>query len=392
MTSHSPDPENPLALDEALGDLLDQIAEQLGSPVPAHLQAALRAVPRHLFLPSTLWLRDGNGGHEPCDRESAPDRWWRAAYSDAPLVTQFTESPDGDRVPSSSASMPSVVVRMLRALSAEAGHSVLEIGTGTGFNAALLAFLCGAGNVTSLDVDPELTRRAQRALKACGQQPDVVCADGAGGWRPNAPYDRIIATCAVRTVPLPWLEQTVTGGLLVIPWDTAWCNFGTLIATKQADGTAEGSLAPYGSFMLLRAQQIDAELRAVIPREREGQEPERSTTGLSPWSVAGNDLDAQMYIGLRVPGAWHVWDTEVAEARTRLWLADGRTASWACVDYDGQQTATFSVSQYGARKLWDEVTGAYEEYVAAGRPGVHRQRLRLIPDGRSTRLEVSVPA
>ncbi|MFI1157341.1 methyltransferase domain-containing protein [Streptomyces sioyaensis] len=374
--------------DESIGGLLDEIAGQLGFPVPAHLQAALRAVPRHLFLPPTLWLRDGNGGHEPCDRESEPDRWWRAAYCDAPLVTQFAEGPDGHRVPSSSASMPSVVVRMLMALSAEAGHSVLEIGTGTGFNAALLSFVCGAENVTSLDVDPELTRRAQRALKASGQQPDVVCADGAGGWRPNAPYDRIIATCSVRTVPLPWLEQTVTGGLLVIPWDTPWCNFGTLIATKQADGTAEGSLAPFGSFMLLRAQQVDAELRAGFPGA--GQDPERSMTGLSPWSVAGNDLDAQMYIGLRVPGAWHVWDTEVAEAHTRLWLADGRTSSWACVDYDGQQTSAFAVSQYGARKLWDEVARAYEEYVAAGRPGVHRQRLRLTPDGRGTRHEVSV--
>ncbi|WP_414504882.1 hypothetical protein [Streptomyces sp. NEAU-L66] len=95
------------APDEAIGDLLDQIAEQLSFPVPAHLRAAPCAVPRHLFLPPTLWSRDGNGGYQPCDRESAPDRWWRAAYRDVPLVTRFAEGPDGDRVPSSSASMPS---------------------------------------------------------------------------------------------------------------------------------------------------------------------------------------------------------------------------------------------------------------------------------------------
>ncbi|MGY4971845.1 methyltransferase domain-containing protein [Streptomyces nigrescens] len=365
--------------DEAIGDLLDQIAEQLGFPVPAHLRAALDAVPRHLFLPPTLWLRDGNGGYEPCDRESDPDRWWRAAYRDAPLVTQFTEGPDGDRVPSSSASMPSVVVRMLMALDARAEHSVLEIGTGTGFNAALLAFLCGAGNVTSLDVDPGLTRRARRALQASGQQPDVVCADGAGGWRPNAPYDRIIATCSVRTVPLPWLEQTVTGGLLVIPWDTPWCNFGTLIATKQADGTAEGVLAPYGAFMLMRAQRVDVELHCDVLRD--GQNPALSVTELSPWSVAGTDLDAQLHIGLRVPGTWHAWDTEVEAAHTRLWLADDEATSWAAVDYDGRQLSTFAVAQYGPRRLWDEVVHAYEGYVAAGRPGVARHRLRISPDG-----------
>ncbi|MFI0716220.1 methyltransferase domain-containing protein [Streptomyces inhibens] len=372
----------------ALGDLLDQIAEALGSPVPAPLRAALHAVPRHLFLPHTLWLRGGKGGYERCDREHDPDRWWRAAYRDAPLVTQFTELSDGDMVPSSSASMPSVVVRMLMDLDVQAGQRVLEIGTGTGFNAALLSFLFGAENVTSLDVDPRLTRQAQRALKASGQQPEVVCADGAGGWQPNAPYDRILSTCSVRAVPLAWLEQISPGGLIVTPWDTGWCNFGTLIATKQPDGTAEGVLAAYGAFMLMRAQQADVELHRDVLRD--GQVPERSVTELSPWSVAGNDLDAQMHIGLHVAGTWHSWDTETDEAHTRLWLADDEATSWAGVDYDGRQTSTFAVAQYGPRRLWDEVAQAYEEYVAAGRPGVHRHRLRFTPDGRRTRHQVTL--
>ncbi|MFF4604010.1 methyltransferase domain-containing protein [Streptomyces sp. NPDC001339] len=366
----------------AIGGLLEQIADQLGSPVPAHLQAALRAVPRHLFLPSTLWLRDGAGGYEPCDRERDPDRWWRAAYSDIPLVTQFAQLPDGDRVPSSSASMPSMVVRMLMALNGRRGQRVLEIGTGTGFNAALLSYLFGAGNVTSLDVDPGLTREAQRALKASGQQPEVFCADGAGGWPPAAPYDAVISTCSVRTVPPSWLEQTASGGRIVTPWDTSWCNYGTLIATKQADGTAEGSLAPYGSFMLMRAQQVDVELRRDVLRD--GQTPERSTTDLSPWSVAGNDLDAQLFVGLHMPGAWHSWDTEAEGTHTRLWLADDQATSWASVDYDGRQMSTFAVAQYGARKLWDEVVEAYEQYVAAGRPRIDRLRLSVSADGRTT--------
>ncbi|MEU6325983.1 methyltransferase domain-containing protein [Streptomyces sp. NPDC047049] len=379
---------SPLTPEEAIGDLLEQIAEVLGSPVPAPLRAALRAVPRHLFLPSTVWLRDGKGSYEPCDRGQDPDRWWHTAYRDAPLITQFTELSDGDTVPSSSASMPSMVVRMLRDLDVQPGHRVLEIGTGTGFNAALLSFLFGAENVTSLDVDPGLICQARRALKASGQQPEVVCADGAAGWQPNAPYDRIISTCSVRTVPPAWLEQISPGGLIVTPWDTAWCNFGTLIATGQTDGTAEGSLVPYGSFMLMRAQQVDVELHRDLLRD--GQIPERSVTELSPWSVAGNDLDVQMHIGLRVPGVWHAWDTDAPEAHTRLWLADDEATSWAGVDYDGRQTSTFAVAQYGPRRLWDEVARAHEEYVSAGRPGVARHRLRLSPEGRRTRLEVSL--
>ncbi|MGW9426332.1 methyltransferase domain-containing protein [Streptomyces decoyicus] len=374
--------------EEAIGDLLEQIAEVLGSPAPAPLRAALKAVPRHLFLPPTVWMRDGKGSYERYDRDQDPGRWWSAAYRDAPLVTQFTELSDGGLVPSSSASMPSMVIRMLRALDAQPGHRVLEIGTGTGFHAALLSFLFGAENVTSLDVDPALTRQAQRALKASGQQPEVICADGAGGWRPNAPYDRIISTCSVRTVPRAWLEQLSPGGRIVTPWDTAWCNFGTLIATGQADGTAEGSLVPYGSFMLMRAQQIDLELHRDILRD--DQIPDRSVTELSPWSVAGNDLNAQMHIGLHVPGVWHAWDTDVHEAHTRLWLADDQATSWAGVDYDGRQTSTFAVAQYGPRRLWDEVAHAHEEYVSADRPGIAKHRLRISPDGPRTRHEVSL--
>ncbi|KUL38559.1 methyltransferase [Streptomyces sp. NRRL F-4489] len=380
------------ALDAALGDLLQQIADHLGAPVPAPLRAALHAAPRHLFLPPLLWLRDGNGGYEPCDRAQDPERWWHAAYRDAPLVTQFTELPDGDLIPSSSASMPSMVIRMLRALEARPGQRVLEIGTGTGFNAALLSHLYGSENVTSVDIDPDLIHRAERALRTSGHRPSVRCADGAEGWPPAAPYDAIIATCAVRTVPRPWLDQTATGGRIVTPWDTAWCNYGTLIATKQPDGTAEGFLAPYGSFMLIRSQQVDIELHRDVLRP--GQTPERSTTRLSPWSVAGNDLNAQAYVGLSVPGVWHSWDTEPdgpgpgTGAHTRLWLADDQATSWASVDYDGHRTTTFAVSQYGPRNLWDEVTRAHAQYVSAGRPTLDRLRLHIHPEGPATRHEV----
>ncbi|MCL7489859.1 hypothetical protein M8I34_00040 [Streptomyces sp. MCA2] len=110
-------------------------------------------------------------------------------------------------------------------------------------------------------------------------------------------------------------------------------------------------------------------------------------TELSPWSVAGNDLDAQMHIGLHVPGVWHAWDTDVQEAHTRLWLADDGATSWAGVDYDGRQMSTFAVAQYGPRRLWDEVARAHEEFVSAGRPGIEGHRLRIAPDGRGTHHE-----
>jgi protein-L-isoaspartate O-methyltransferase len=98
------------------------------------------------------------------------------------------------------------------------GMRVLEIGTGTGWNAALLAHRLGHAAVTSVEIDPDITRQAAQALTAIGHTPKVVCADGSLGYPMDAPYDRVIATCAVSTVPYAWVAQTRPGGMILAPW------------------------------------------------------------------------------------------------------------------------------------------------------------------------------
>ncbi|MFD4996160.1 methyltransferase domain-containing protein [Streptomyces buecherae] len=353
---------------DGVDNLIDQVAEHLGHAVPPEWQAALRAVPRHQFLPDRLWLRDGAGGYAVCDRVHEPHRWWAAAYSDMPLITQVI-SGDDTVVPTSSASAPGTVIRMLEHAQVADGMRVLEIGTGTGFHAALLAARLGEKNVTSVEIDAALVEQARANLRRAGRAPAVHHTDGALGWPPGAPYDRIIATCAVRSVPPAWLEQSRPGGRVVTPWDSAWCAFGTLTLTVSDDGSAsDGSFAAFGSYMVMRGQRPDIELHRDVLRA--GQEPRSSTTRLSPWEVAGQDLNAQFAIGLAVPGVWHSWDTTGQAAPTRLWLADDTGLSWAAVDYDGQQAQTFAVSQYGPRALWDEVAHAHQQWVTAGRPTV----------------------
>ena len=112
---------------------------------------------------------------------------------------------------------------------------VLEIGTGTGYNAALLARYLGEQWVTSIDIDPVLSEQARANLKAAGYAPTVVRADGAGGWPSTAPCDRIISTAAVIAGRLPyaWVEQTRPGGLILTPWGTAYHN-GALVTTWPA--------------------------------------------------------------------------------------------------------------------------------------------------------------
>lgn len=350
--------------------LLTEVTDHVG-PLPPALARALRAVPRHLFLPARVWLRDGEGGHRPCDRATAPDAWLDAAYSDAPLVTQFT-----DEAPTSSASMPSVVLRMLSLAGFDgepAPGRVLELGAGTGFNAALLSHLCGDRAVTTVELDPALAAEAERNLAAVGHAPKVVRGDAAAGWTAGAPYERVIATFSVDRIPTAWLEQTATGGRIVTPWNSAWCGYGTLVLTRVPNGGGAGRFHGFAAFMPMREPAPP-----TAPAAADGALPEQvSSSALSPWAVAGGDLNAEFHVGLAVPGANFAWDTTGEHAPTRLDVGDDTGPSWATVDYDGHRADRFTVTQSGPRRLWDEITTVYDRWESLGRPSVDRYGLTV---------------
>ncbi|MFF3089992.1 methyltransferase domain-containing protein [Streptomyces nojiriensis] len=360
--------------------LLAAVAEQLARPLPDRLQEAFHHVPRHRFLPDRIWLRDGSGGYQPVDRATEPDGWWSAAYSDEPLVTHFT-----DGLPSSSASMPSMVARMLLLAGlteppardrTRAGVRVLELGAGTGFNAGLLCALVGDEQVTTVDLDPTLAADAQENLKTADCAPTVMAADGALGWPPNAPYDVVLATFSVDHIPPAWLTQLRPGGRIVTPWTSTWCSYGTLALSAAEDGQAQGRFHSFASFMQMARPDAEPDPPLAAP-EGAASAAAYSSTGLSPWAVAGGDLDAEFHIGLTVPGASFAWDTSGEHAHTRLQIRDPGTGSWAAVDYDGRTAADFAVAQAGSRPLWDEITAAYRRWEELGRPSVDRYGLTV---------------
>lgn len=175
--------------------LVNQLRES-GHATSERVISAFRAVPRHVFLP----------GIEP-----------ERAYRDEPLVIK--SDPHG--VPISSSSQPAIMARMLEQLDVRPGHRVLEIGTGSGYNAALLAHLVGeSGVVVSVDIDVDLVENARARLAECGVSPVTVgCGDGGLGWTEHAPYDRIIATVAAADIPSAWVTQLAADGRLVMPMD-----------------------------------------------------------------------------------------------------------------------------------------------------------------------------
>ncbi|MEV7724248.1 methyltransferase domain-containing protein [Streptomyces sp. NPDC087917] len=195
-------------------------------------RAAFTAVPRHVFVP---WFWTGRGaGHERLWAED-PDperraRWLRGVYADAPLATRLR---DGELV--SSSSQPSLMARMLDALDVRDGDNVLEIGAGTGYNAALLCHRLGEDLVTTVDLDEEITESARAHLALLGYRPTVVTGDGARGCPARAPFDRILVTCTLPLIPPPWLGQCRPGARILAPLST-----GLIALTVEDAELAEG--------------------------------------------------------------------------------------------------------------------------------------------------------
>lgn len=134
-------------------------------------------------------------------------------YADEALVTR-----QRDGVPTSSSSQPQIMAAMLEALDVRRGHRVLEVGLGTGYNAALLSRLVGArGSVTSIDLDTSVVAAARDALAATRHRVTTARGDGRAGWAEGAPYDRIVVTASTPTIPSAWWEQLAPDGSLVVP-------------------------------------------------------------------------------------------------------------------------------------------------------------------------------
>jgi len=369
-----------------------RLVERVTGPLPCSWRDAFERVPRSAFLPDVIWVQvaDGLPDHVPCDRAKDPERWEADAWSDAPVVIQVRDGrepgPDELAWPSSSVSQPSIVAATLLALDVAGGHRVLEIGTGGGWNAGLLAHRLGGANVVSVEVDPVLAAAARERLDALGLHPTVVTGDGALGWAAGAPYDRILGTCSVARVPAAWIGQTTPNGLIVTPWATAWATYGNLVLRPDRHGGARGRFAHGGAFMAMRAHR--SRVRHVAATVTgPGDVPDTGTTTLSPWDVAGGDRHAEAVMGLVLPGLRTHWNDDPGpgdDFRSRLWVWDDALTSWATVDYDGRRLDTFRLRQHGPRRLWDEVAAAWSRWTDAGRPPFDTFGLDVAVDGSQT--------
>lgn len=365
--------------------MLDGLAASGTLSEPWH--EAFAALLRHQFIPDIVW-DDSAGELVPLRRAADPDRWLEVAYALDAVITQVddghpTRFGERGRYVTSSASRPDVVALMLTTLDAHPGMRVLEIGTGTGYNAALLAHYLGAQNVTSVEIGPVLAEHARSALAATGYSVAVVTGDGARGYPPHAPYDRIISTAAVHQVPYPWVAQTHPGGRILTPWASHYHNGALVSLTVQADGTAQGRIVGDVAFMELRGQRF----RASIDDEKCDEiTARRSHTSVAPSSVAG-DYDASLAIGMKVPHCAPIYVSaqHYPDHCARLWFADPLTNSWANLLHQ-PDASPYPVHQSGPRNLWDEIETAYHWWIETGRPGPEQWHITITPDGQHITL------
>lgn len=196
------------------------------------IEKAFRKVRRDFFLPS-FPLKE--------------------VYSDGSVITK-----SAGINPLSSSTAPSLMASMLEILDLKSGHKVLEVGTGTGYNAAILAEITGSQkDIYSLDIDKETVLEATNNLNKVGYHDlNLLCRDANKGWPEKIKFDRVIFTASVKKIPKKVIDQLKIGGIVVLP---LWVN-GTQITpalVKKKDGTLVSQSATIGGFMPLRRKNIN---------------------------------------------------------------------------------------------------------------------------------------
>ena len=357
----------------ALADRLEA-AGALKSP---EWRAAVEAVPRELFLHPGVFLPADAGRWRPITQLGTDSKeWLEIAYSDQSLATQLDGHLTADQAadfvtgtPTSSSTTPVTVVGMIEDLQLEDQHTVLEIGTGTGYSTALMCHRLGEDNVTTIEVDPQVAASADAALEAVGFSTWTVTGDGLLGHPPRAPYDRVIATCAVRRIPYTWVRQTKPGGIILTTVGSWPYGTGLAKVTVNEDGSAEGRIIGRSSFMQARSQAAEP-LAGDLSARTAYPDTERPTK--VPPTLLGEWMPAFL-AQLSAPEAQFVRATG-SDGSQLLYLFDPDRESFAAFTED---TSGWTVRQGGPATLWDDVERALMGWHDAGQPDISAVRLHI---------------
>lgn len=400
-----------MGADELRAALVESLVDS-GRIRTSAVERAFRAVPRHAFLPGA-----------PVEQ----------AYVDEAVATKWQ-----DGIAISSASQPSMMAIMLEQLELRPGHRVLEIGTGTGYNAALMAEMVGpTGSVVAVDIDDDLTESAAAHLAEAGAAvrlagplrlagpPDppgpgtaaiiLATRDGALGYEELAPYDRIVLTVGSWDIQPAWWRQLAPGGRLLLPLSVRGSHLSVAFDLLEGPGAVLRSVSVRScAFVRLRGRGVGPEPTRVVAdgltlQARDGRAldteqlarmldqpgPERST----PVRLSVVDLwdGFGLWLAVHEPDACRLLVGASSERYRSLSLLpagpDGGTM--ALVGSDGLAVLVARGSEGSSGRfpvavrpcgpageaLAEVLAARLREWVDAGRPGAVELRLLVHPDG-----------
>jgi protein-L-isoaspartate O-methyltransferase len=333
------------------------------------------------FIPDVIYTHRDDGLAVPIDRHSDPDRWSTFVNDNDAVITQLDDGqkPGGPGiVPTSSSTALDTMAYMLELLDVGTGMNVLEIGAGTGYNAALIGENVAPGHVVTIEVDPAVAEHARDRLARTELPVTVVTGDGTVGYADGAPYDGVMCTASAFRVPYAWVEQCRPGAKIVLPLVGTFRRGTFLSLTRAGDNTASGRFRGPAAFMRLRTQRdpsSDAplwDLEGAKTATTEAYHPEPFT-----------EFDAAMAMSCRFP----TWATGFRPEKTGpiLRMSHRASGSWATVfpAADG----THKVAYEGPRRLWEDLDAAYRWWLDAGRPDHTRFGLTVTPDGQTFWLD-----
>lgn len=352
-------------------------------PTASRWRAPVAEVPRHLFVPR--WWEQDDYRWELRRGDTDTEDWPAAAYKDRSLVTSVgalhadhadpLEFPEG--LPTSSSTLPSLLVKMFQHARIGDEHQLLDVGTGSGYGTALACMRLGDSRVTSIDVDQYLSSAARQRLDEVGLHPEVLTVD-ATSEVPGG-FDRIVSTFGVRPVPASWLSALKPGGRLV----TTIAGTSLIVtAEKQDDGSARGRVEwDRASFMQTRHGAVYPTQPGDLLSAAHEQDGDTVTIGPYPPVNVEDAWDLSSMLSITVPGV--VWGYETQGDNYHITYLAHPDGSWARARGCGTERPV--VHQSGEQRLWDALDQVRRYWLENGELPVRGARVLITPDG-ETRL------
>ncbi len=297
-------------------------------------------------------------------------------------------APDGTAISSSSA--PDAMAYMLEASDLTRGLHVLEIGTGTGYNAALLASIVGShGHVWTVDIDSDLVKTAARRLcDVAGSCVSVYAGNGLEGYASAAPYDRILATGSTSMVPFSWLEQVRPGGIILM---RLIGEMGVRVSQARQTRSRAGGFWAFsfslGIYGVVRSGDVSAQTCGTgwpVYRAECLHAAVMYTRGFRPFRAVETGFDFALQLAFPLMSFASAFVNPVCPCLIDL-------ASDTMLLFRPTEAEQFQVEVRGDPHLWEQVLAVYDKWVAWGQPDVQAYHLHIDASGRQVVTLIPAP-